>query len=109
MVELENHPEAKSLPGVDLDKLAKAVAMHETANCTKGSARFNNCFGIKYAGKFARYATKEASYADFKRIWSKPTGYYRGQFPTLALAKKYSGNDRASIWLKNVSHFYSSL
>lgn len=51
---------------------------------------------------FKRYPTKEASYVDFKRIWSS---HYR-QFPTLALAKKYSGNDRAHIWLRNVTQFY---
>src|SRR5437763_1099905 len=32
----------------DINKLAKAVAKHETGDCTarRGSARVNNCFGI---------------------------------------------------------------
>ena len=51
---------------------------------------------------FKRYKTKADSYADFKRIW----GAYYKTFPNLALAKKYSGNDRAQIWLNNVTKFY---
>lgn len=92
---------------IDLDKLARAVAQHETAGCTKGSAKVRNCFGIMSwtGGKrhFKVYATKEASYEDFKRIWAKS---YK-VFPNLALAKKYSGNDRAKIWLNNVTKFYN--
>lgn len=93
---------------LDLDKLAKAVAMHETANCTRGSAKLNNCHGIlSWSGgrrHFKAYPTKEASYEDFKQIWAK---YYK-VFPTLALARRYSGNDRAHIWLANVIKFYNS-
>lgn len=93
--------------GVELDRLAKAVAKQETANCTKGSAKVNNCFGImawtKGKRHFKAYPTKEASYEDFKRLWAKSYG----GFPTLAKAKKYSGNDRAHIWLKNVTKFYN--
>lgn len=94
---------------VDLDKLAIAVATHETCSCTCGSAKYNNCFGIRYNGTFAHYKTKEDSYADFKRIWAKPTGYYRGQYPTLSLAKTYTGNDRAVAWLSTVTRVYESL
>jgi hypothetical protein len=93
--------------GYDLDKLAKAVAKHETNDCKAkvGAAVYNNCFGIKYNGKFARYKTKQASYDDFKRIWST---YYK-KFPNHALAKKYSGNDRPQTWLSNVTLFYNTL
>lgn len=94
----------------DLDKLAKAVARHETGGCTLGSGRtHNNAFGIMQwkNGKrsFKRYETCEQSYEDFKRIW---TAYY-GRFPDLALAKKYSGNDRPNQWLSNVTAFYNEL
>ncbi len=98
--------------GYDLDKLARAVAQHETGNCTAnvGAARVNNCFGIRAwdaHGRpyFKRYATPEDSYADFKRIWST----YYGRFPDLALARRYSGNDRPGQWLSNVAMFYKSL
>lgn len=98
--------------GYDLDKLAKAVAMHETKDCgvNVGSALVNNCFGIRGWHKdgtpyFKKYATKEDSYKDFKRIW---TAYY-GKFPDTALAKKYSGNDRPQSWLANVTHYYETL
>jgi len=75
----------------DLDKLAWAVAMHETKDCTLGnSATRNNCFGImtwvNWPREYKTYETKEASYADFKRIWSS----YYGGMPNYAKAKKYS-------------------
>jgi len=54
---------------------------------------------------FQSYPTKEASYEHFKQIWSD---HYK-VFPTLAIARKYSGNDRAAIWLNNVTKFYYSL
>lgn len=55
---------------------------------------------------FKSYLTKEASYEDFKRIWTNPKGWYKGRFPTPFLASKYSGNARAAIWLANVTKFY---
>lgn len=113
-VSISSVKEANQLHGAayDLDKLAKAVAMHETKDCgvNVGSALVNNCFGIRGWDKngkpyFKKYATKEDSYKDFKRIWST----YYGQFPNTALAKKYSGNDRPQSWLANVSHYYETL
>lgn len=104
-------PVIGSTLGYDLDKLAKAVALHETGDCTAklGAATVNNCFGIMAWSNgqryFKRYKTKEDSYADFKRIWSS---YYQ-KFPDLKLAKRYSGNDRPYQWLANVKHFYASL
>lgn len=95
--------------GVDLDKLAKAVARHETNGCTKGSAKYNNCFGIMEwpngKRRFKRYATKEESYDHFKKIWAKSYG----GMPTLAKAKKYSGNDKSTAWLNNVTKFYNAM
>lgn len=92
-----------------LDKLAKAVAMQETHGC-KDKTNFtavNNCHGIrKWDGKNlvpARYATKKESYDDFKDIWIR---LYGGRdIPTLADAKRYSGDDRAEIWHRNVLIF----
>ena len=94
----------------DLDKLAKAVARHETCSCTCGnSAAVNNAFGIRewINGKprFKHYASCEESYKDFKRIWSK----YYGRFPDAKLASRYSGNDRPYQWLANVTKFYNEL
>lgn len=115
-----NLPKSPSIPlnppvtqevdsGVDLDKLAKAVARHETASCTLGSAKYNNCFGvmewINGKRRFKRYASKEESYAHFKKIWAKSYG----GMPTLAKAKKYSGNDKSVAWLNNVTKFYNAM
>lgn len=92
---------------LDLDKLAHAVAHAETSHCTTGvGATHNNCFGIRYNGKFARYATKADSFTDFKRIWMKPKGYYKGEFPTWALADKWTGKDSTADWLEIVNHYY---
>lgn len=96
---------------VDLDKLAYAVARHETGNCTakKWSSLVNNCFGIRECsgGKchgFKKYATKEESYKAFKDLWMR---WYGWEFPTIQHAIKYSWNDRAHIWLSNVTQFYN--
>lgn len=92
----------------NIKKLAKAVAMHETKDCTVwNSADRNNCFWIMQWDKswnrsFKKYDTKEDSYNDFMRV---RTSYY-GWFPTFAKAKKYSWNDRAEHWLRNVTYFY---
>ena len=92
----------------DIDKLARAVAQHETRNCTLwNSATRNNCFWImtwaRWFREFKSYDTKEDSYKDFKRIW---TSYY-GWMPTYAKAKRYSWDDRVTAWLNNVLHFYN--
>lgn len=50
------------------------------------------------------FKTKAESYAAFKKLWAKS---YK-TFPTYALAVRYSGNDRASSWLRNVTKFYNS-
>jgi hypothetical protein len=112
IVELEARPEVKLLP-YDIDKLAYAVAMAETHNCTEGyGLEYNNCMGIKNGNtapctKIGRnrmciYERPEDSYAAFKKIWSK---WYDG-LPTLKKAQKWSGNDRAQTWLRNVNHYY---
>jgi|GEM_PF-6461748 len=95
----------KTSGGVDLDKLSKAVAMTETHDCHDkvGSALLNNCFGIKKNGKFMQFETPEASHEYFKQLWVK--GY--GGFPTMAMAKKYSGNDHPTTWLNSVKYYYN--
>jgi len=106
-------PPKKLLPdGTDLEKLAKAVALHETNDCTKGNSAIihKNAFGIRecYGGRcygFKTYRNCEESFLDFERIWSS----YYNKFPDIELARKYSGNDRADSWLRNVKNFYSTL
>lgn len=95
---------------LDLDKLAKAVGNHESHNCKDRNnfTKVNNCHGIKIGGKVTAFKTQTESYEMFKKIWAKPTGYYKGQFPNLALARLYSGNDAAGNWLKNVTSYYYS-
>ncbi|MBP7118496.1 glucosaminidase domain-containing protein [Candidatus Woesebacteria bacterium] len=98
----------------DIDKLAYAVAMSETHNCTKGyGLTYNNCFGIKNGNtapcpKIGRnnmciYEKPEESYAAFKTIWSK---WYQG-YPTLKSAQKWSGGSGEN-WLKNVKFHYDN-
>jgi hypothetical protein len=104
----------------NIDKLAAAVAQHETCGCTCGTAVVeegedgyvkNNCFGMhnpggkEINGHVAKtYATKEESYADFKTQWSN--GY--GGFPTLAKAAKYSGHEDGCPWLTDVAKNYNN-
>lgn len=90
----------------DLDRLAIAVAQHETADCTKGvGVTHCNCHGIRQNGAFVRFDSRAASYHSFKLNWLK---HYGDHFPTFADAVKYSGNDRADAWLKNVTQFYEN-
>lgn len=88
--------------GTDLNKLARCVAQHETANCTLGSGTLNNCFWIKRNGRFERYDRPDDSYADFKQLWKK---WYK-KFPDHILANRYAGGDRVNEWLNNVSNCY---
>lgn len=92
---------------LDLDKLAYAVAVAETGDCTEGmGVTKNNCFGIMTwpngvrTGKW--YPNKQASYEDFKRIWAK--NYKR--FPDFTLAHRWTGGDRVHTWLANVKRVY---
>lgn len=97
----------------DINKLAKAVARHETASCTKWYGKeYNNCFWIKNwntapcpkigRNRMCIYATQEESYEAFKKIWIK----WYGGMPTLASSRRWSGNDNAGNWMKNVTSFY---
>lgn len=104
---------APKVSGVDLDKLADAVAMHETGYCKspgspKANAR-NNCWGIMYWPGGVRtlktYSSIQEGKEDFKRIWAK---HYK-RFPDYQLAKTYSGSDKSAAWLANVTHFYETL
>ena len=99
--------------GVDIDKLAYAVAMQETHDCTKGyGAQYNNCFGLKNGSivpcetgnsRMCIFGSKEEAYGAFKKVWLEG---YGNRFPTKADAVAWSGNDRSDIWLNNVKKFY---
>lgn len=96
--------------GPDMDALSTAVAMHETANCTKGyGATHNNCHGLMYWPNGKRTAisfkSKDASHRHFKDVWAR----LYGDVPNRAMAKRYSGNDRSEAWYRNVTAFYEDL
>jgi len=89
---------------VDLDRLARAVALHETVGCTRGvGLTHNNCHGIRQNGEWVYFPSFAASTVSFKKNWLK---HYGNHFPTFDDAVKYSGGDRADAWLKNVTKFY---
>lgn len=92
--------------GVDLGRLARAVSIAETSGGTRGVAlTHNNWQGLKENGKFIRFDSRAASYHSFKLNWKK---HYNGEFPTIEHAEKYTGRDRAAVWLKNVIYFYEN-
>ena len=71
---------------IDLDALARAVAVAETSGCSKGVGKSrNNCFGIRRHGEFVRYASREESFADFKQLW---ISRYGDTLPNYKLAQK---------------------
>ena len=100
----------------DVDKLAKAVAMHETKDCQLWyGSKYNNCFWIKnwntapceriWNNKMCIYNSPEESYKAFKKIWTE-TWY---NWPvTREKAIVWSWDDRAEDWYQNVTHFYET-
>lgn len=92
----------------NISKLAYAIAMAETGDCTTGmGVTRNNCFGIMTWKRGFRegktYSSKDESYADFRRVWEKSYG----GFPTRSMARKWTGNDSPSNWLSTVKLYYS--
>ena len=98
---------------VDIDKLAYAVAMAETGDCTKGyGLQYNNCFGLKNgsivpcetgANRMCIFESKEEAYEAFKKVWLEG---YGERFPTTADADAWTGKDRRDTWLNAVKQFY---
>jgi len=112
----EKPKEVKIDISFDLDKLAKAVAMAETGNCTKGYGKtYSNCFWIKSGktapcpkvgkNKMCIYEKPEDSYEAFKVIWAK---WYKWH-PNLVSAQRWTGHDNAVRWLSHVNHHYEKL
>jgi hypothetical protein len=108
---------APTSTSVDLDRLARAVAIAETGKdgipCVLGYGKmYNNCFGIKNGntapcpkvGKsnMCIYDHPEQSYEAFKKIWGK----WYVTFPTPTLAARWTGNDNPHTWIANVSYYY---
>lgn len=89
---------------VDIDKLAYAVAIAETGDCTasRGSALLNNCHGFKVKGQFLAFDTKEESYDYFKKMWLKN---YGDRFPTSYDARRYTAGT-GERWLNVVTTVY---
>ncbi len=99
------------LPEIDLDALAEAVAIHESAGGTSYSARVrNNYHGIMYWPNGVRtqrtFKDKKESYDAFKELWVRKFGM---NMPTERSASSYSGNDNPSGWLKTVNKNYYRL
>lgn len=97
----------------DINKLAYAVAMSETNNCTKWYGKiYNNCFWIKNwntapckkigRNRMCIYDNPEESYEAFVIIWEK---WYK-TLPTLRQAGIWTGVDHAKTWRKNVLYYY---
>lgn len=96
---------------VNYDKLCKAIAVAETSGCTDGTAiKRKNCHGImawdKDGNRFPRYfKSHDDSQKMCIEIWKRS---YK-KFPDIALAKKWTGNDKSNTWLSIVTQKYYSL
>lgn len=113
---IEQNPN-KWVVGVDLDKLWKAVALHESGLpgkrypcATPWHKAKNNCVSIMWWPNGKRelkpYHSLQANKEAFKSLWIR---LYGGGMPTLELAEKYSGKDQHIAWFENVTHFYNTL
>lgn len=111
-------PTPVALPGYDRNKLAKAIAIHETGNCTArvGAALKNNCFGFRANSTFYSFKSKEASYKKFHVLWAKS---YGDKMPTIREATGWvcgwrwpTGKDcpggSPRNWLASVTSLYHS-
>ncbi len=94
---------------LNIDALARAVAMQETGNCKSPNAitaiANNNCYSIKENGGFKYFDTQGDSTAYFKGMWKHGKNYHN-QFPDLAMATLYSSPGAAEEWLRNVTKLY---
>lgn len=52
-----------------------------------------------------QYPSIEANKQAFKSLWKR---LYGNRFPTMADAIRYSGNDNAEAWLKNVVYYLNN-
>lgn len=106
-------PNEETKEELDMDKLARAVAIAETGNCTKGYGKTHfNCHGIKSGntypcpwtpkGKMCKFKDKEESFIAFKVIWGK---WYKIH-PNLVSAQRWTGHDNAVRWLYHVNLHY---
>lgn len=94
---------------VDIDRLAYAVAVAETSNCTAGTGLSRkNCHGIfgYQNGTYGplTFATTEQSFQEFKWLWLTK---YGDRFPTIHDARRYSGGP-GDAWLQRVTIAYQS-
>ena len=95
---------------VDLNKLYLAVAYAESGNCkTAWHKKANNCVSIMSWTGGKRHLRSFASINDsknyFKQLWLRR---YGDRLPTKQDAIKYTGNDKAKAWHKNVMTFYTT-
>lgn len=89
----------------DIDKLAHAVAVAETSNCTKGVGKSkNNCHGINACKGYCIYSSTTDSFTAFKSIWLRK---YGARFPTWNDALKYTNGNDTKHWMYNVTRIYN--
>lgn len=104
----KNKPDTKFSPY----KLCIAIAGHETAFCSNehiGPRLYNNCTSIMSWRNGKRYIRKFATKTDSIKACAKLWNDHYGGMPTMKQAIRYSGNDKAADWLKNVTYFYINL
>lgn len=104
----EHCPVQLQAKNVNLKKLAHAVAVAETGDCTKGTGvSKNNCHGIFGCanGKCGprTFKSKEQSYEEFQKLWITK---YGDRFPTIKDAQKYTASD-GQRWLHTVRVVYN--
>mgnify|MGYP000316899234 CR=1 FL=1 len=92
---------------VDIKKLAHAVAVAETSNCTRGTGvSLNNCHGITSCkgGKCSPrpFASTQESFQTFEKLWLEK---YGDRFPTINDARRYTATD-GEWWLNTVKVAY---
>ena len=94
-------------PTGNVSKICKAVAWAESTGCK--NAVNNNCHGVMYWSKdgvrhLKSYPSTADSFKDCERIWS---AYYKSLVPNVAIATRWTGNDKPTEWLHNFNVAYN--
>jgi len=97
----------------NIDRLSYAVSMAETSWYSKWyGVTHNNWHGIKHWNTapcpwvpklyMCKFNNRGESHEAFKLIWQK----WYGEFPTYAMADRWTGWDNTSDWLRIVNFYY---
>lgn len=93
---LASRVEAQQTITFDIDRLAHAIAVAETGDCTAGvGLSKHNCHSINSRKGYLTFESRDAEYVYWKAMWLR---VYGDHFPSWQEAKKYTANPDPYRW-----------